>query len=157
MAWQESTVIFKLNLLYLHILAVSTGTLENGSTLEDGSKMNDTLHVYATLNGNAPHNNIPLDHINGALNGHVYRESSRSPNGASPVYIPSHYEQHPYYAQRQQLTTSLEYWKVGDSLTEKNRAPQDYALPVSSKHSTMESQPYEVPVNSLPYSFDTKV
>ena len=68
----------------------------------------------------------------------------------------------PVEAQQHQLNSSLEYSEVGPSPTttssdSRRFEPQDYATPVASANSTLDLQPYEVPLNSLEAHNNSKV
>lgn len=112
----------------------------NTGTLEDDRKNNDPAPIYTTAS---------THHPNRALNGHAQ-------NQALTGYDTPQYES--VTQQRHQLNSSLVYSEVGPTMTQEAREPQDYALPVtSSGHFSIESQPYEVPVRSLPSHSNAKV
>lgn len=113
----------------------------NNSNLEDEEGKEPAVPVYAALNGNP---DISVTYTNSA---HAHNGSS---NGNSTSSRDTE------AARQQQLNSSLVYYEVGPSPTT-TEDPQDYALPVASGHSTIQSQPYEVPVTSLQSHHSSKV
>lgn len=115
------------------VCAVANGTLE------EDSKRASMDPDYATLKANQQghtHNGRLL------LNRPTQEENSISSNGNS-VNIPQ-YEM--FGASQKMNSSSLIYQEVGPiSATDEVKEPQDYALPVTPTHSTID---YEIPVAS---------
>lgn len=122
-------------------IAVNTGTLD------EDSKRASLDPDYATLKASQQSHT----HLH-----HTHMDNSVSSNGTSVTgFTVSQYEMS---AASRQFSSSLVYYEVGPTCTmDETKEPQDYALPVASKHPTIDSQPYEVPVDSLHHNQSTEV
>ena len=99
----------------------------------------DSNGTFAGLNGHARGQN-------GVVSSHgEYAQVDLSLRGRAEVHSPQYCEV-PGVSIHHGIGGSAVYYEVKPNQFKESREPQDYALPVASGRSTLESQPYEVPV-----------
>ncbi len=124
----------------------------------DDSKNSNGSRDYASLeNGTQLTSNVPSPQANGISNGHSHHTAFTGNNhNNNPSSVGTTGNGSPHYEMvelhdRHKIPSDLFYHELNPTRTNEMREVDGYALPVtssSSGHSTIESQPYEVPVKT---------